>query len=94
MPPTRVKKIPTVSDMDRRLADLVKNGKRFIGKKEYQEILEGKHTTPRKRILAMCYECMGWYEDGTDDCHQDTCPLYSMMPYNKKNKDKVKNDTG
>lgn len=83
-----MKKVQIKSPPEIRLDDLIKNGKRFIGKKEYQEILEGKHTTPRKRILAMCYECMGWYEDGTDDCQQSTCPLYSMMPYNKKNRGK------
>ncbi len=84
MAPSKVKRVTPQTEQDIRLAQLTKDGKRFIGKKEYQELLGGQHSTPRKRILAMCYECMGWYEDGTDDCQQVTCPLYGMMPYRKK----------
>lgn len=70
------------------LTDLKKNGKRFTGKKELVEILEGKHSTPRKMVLAKCYDCMGWYFDGAGDCKQINCPLYKMMPY--RNGKKVK----
>lgn len=64
-----------------RITDVKKNGKRFIGRKEYIEILEGHHSTPRKRVLAFCYDCMGWYTDGAYDCANKDCPLYGMMPY-------------
>lgn len=84
VPPTRIKVIAKPSEQDLRLADLTKNGKRFVGKSEYQKILRGEHVTPRQRIIAMCYECMGWYQDGTEDCQQSTCPLYGMMPYRQK----------
>ena len=69
-----------------KLADVNSNGKRFTGRKELIEILEGKHSTPRKRVLAYCYDCMGYYEDGAFDCGHKDCPLYGMMPYRKGKK--------
>lgn len=82
---------PTKTTRTSKLDDVSTFGRRFSGRKEYLEILRGNHSTPRKRILAKCYECMGYYEDGTMDCEQEECPLYAMMPYRagKKTKEKT-----
>lgn len=77
---------------DSKISDVTTFGRRFSGKKEYLEILRGHHSTPRKRVLAMCYDCMGYYEDGTEDCGQEDCPLYGMMPYRKGRKVKEKKE--
>lgn len=78
MPP----RIMSGKESDPSKLELVRlHGKRFVGKKELVMILEGQHATPRQRILAQCYDCMGWYTDGTEDCQCRDCPLYGMMPY-------------
>ena len=85
MPP----RIITGKKKERELSklELVKlHGKRFTGRKELILILEGQHATPRQRILAHCYDCMGWYMDGATDCLVKDCPLYGMMPYRKDKK--------
>lgn len=33
--------------------------------------------------LAMCHECLGYYQDGKMDCENVRCPHYSWQPYRK-----------
>jgi hypothetical protein len=40
---------------------------------------------PRKAMLAMCCECLGFFADGLNDCECPRCPLYPYMPYRSKN---------
>ena len=40
-----------------------------------------------KAVEAQCWECMGHYSDGKHDCECVRCPLYSFMPYRKKEPD-------
>ena len=35
-------------------------------------------------IMAKCYECMGNYDGGVEDCKIPFCPLYPWMPYKEK----------
>jgi hypothetical protein len=51
------------------------------GKNQYQDFLEGKHLTRKEAMLAKCYECMGFFEDGKQDCLGKSCPLYRYYPY-------------
>jgi len=62
----------------------VKQGPRFQGKKDLILHLGGISIGRKNAILAKCYECMGFYDDGGEDCMRDTCPLYPYMPYRKK----------
>lgn len=55
------------------------------GRKEYLDYRAGKKLTPVKAGLAKCYECSSFYLDGLSDCETPSCPLYSYMPYAKKN---------
>ena len=64
--------------------DLVRKGKAFTGKNELIRFLEGEHLTPRERILAYCYDCMGFFADGKHDCRQTECPLYGVMRWAKE----------
>jgi len=36
---------------------------------------------------AACWECLGFYSDGKQDCENTRCPNYSYMPYRKKQPD-------
>ncbi len=54
------------------------------GRKELIKHINGERLTPRQRIIAKCYECMGGYADGRRDCKIPKCPLYSLMPFHGK----------
>ena len=65
------------------IEQIEKFGKRAKGKKELVSYLKGKRLTCAKAVLAKCYDCMGYYEDGIQDCGIKHCPLYPFNPYNK-----------
>jgi hypothetical protein len=54
------------------------------GRRELMNHLSGKRLTPQQAIYAKCYECMGYYADGTADCGIISCPLFPTMPYSIK----------
>lgn len=51
-------------------------------KKYLLRYLAGEKLTPMQTIYAKCYECMGFYIDGKEDCGVEDCPNYPHMPYN------------
>lgn len=52
------------------------------GKNELLRHLEGgKALTMGEAIAAKCYDCMGGYPEGTEDCRIDHCPLHDFSPY-------------
>ena len=52
------------------------------GRSEFIKFLKGDRITLSESILAKCYGCMGYYQDGRNDCEDKLCPLYPYMPYN------------
>ena len=56
-------------------------GIRAKGRKELIKADRGESLTRGEAILAKCYECMGGYDDGRNDCLVSTCPLHQYMPY-------------
>jgi len=65
----------------------VKAGKRSRGQKYLIAHLEGKRLTYKGAVQAKCYDCMGYYVDGLNDCEIPDCPLYPFSPYRKKESD-------
>lgn len=63
-------------------------GKNFKGKRDLLSYLNGKKLTPIRSIRAHCYQCMGYFSDGKDDCGIQACPLYPYMMFNKANSEK------
>ena len=59
-------------------------GKAVIGKVSFENNLAHKIMRQKEAILAKCYDCMGFYEDGTMDCGCSDCPLHFWMPYRGK----------
>jgi hypothetical protein len=55
--------------------------RKFQGGKEYKKFLQGKSLTRKESMLVHCYECMGGYDEGKQDCQGKSCPLYSYYPY-------------
>jgi hypothetical protein len=55
------------------------------GKNQYADFKKGVRLTHKQAILAKCYECMGFFEDGKQDCCGKGCPLYQFYPYKCEN---------
>ena len=62
---------------------VVQVGKKAQGRTELLNYLSGKKLTKAQAIKAYCYDCMGFYADGRQDCEMPTCPLYPFMPFRK-----------
>lgn len=54
------------------------------GRNELRKHLDGKRLTRHAAIKAKCYDCMGGFTDGKQDCRIPACPLYPWMPYRQK----------
>ncbi len=67
-----------------RKKSVIENGKRFKGQAYLLRHLDGKSLTRNQAIAAKCYECMGYYTDGAQDCEIPDCPLYKFMPFRGK----------
>lgn len=48
-----------------------------------ERLTEGLTTrlTIRRAVIAKCYDCCGYYQDGKKDCEVPECPLHPFMPY-------------
>jgi hypothetical protein len=55
--------------------------RKFQGTKEYKKFLNGKPLTRKESMLAFCYQCMGAYDEGKQDCLGKSCPMYQYFPY-------------
>jgi hypothetical protein len=55
------------------------------GKNQYSDFKRGLRLTYKQAVLAHCYQCMGFFEDGKQDCCGYSCPLYQFYPYKGKN---------
>lgn len=71
-----------MSEMSERLEAVEKNGVLAKGKKEIIKHLNGERLSFKQAIIAKCYDCMGYCEDGKEDCKVPMCSLYPFMPYN------------
>jgi hypothetical protein len=64
-----------------KIKDIETFGRDAKGKKDLIRYLNGERLTPKQAILAKCYDCLGGYCDGKDDCKVPDCSLYGFMPY-------------
>jgi hypothetical protein len=55
--------------------------RKLQGGKEYKKFMDGKKLTRKEVMLAHCYECMGGYDEGKQDCLSKSCPMYQYYPY-------------
>jgi hypothetical protein len=75
-----------MSDLIKRAEEVEEYGGSFKGNKEYKQYLAGERLTVRQMAIAKCYDCMGYYSDGKEDCQISSCPLYPLMPYRSGDK--------
>ena len=62
--------------------ETVEKGMLAKGQKELLAHLYEEKLTLKQAILAKCYDCMCYFEDGKQDCKVTSCPIYPFMPYN------------
>lgn len=74
--------------MDDRIDQIKKVGLTYAGKSELIKHLEGERLTQKQAILAKCYDCMGYFVDGKEDCGVKHCSIY---PYMRFNPNRIKN---
>lgn len=57
-----------------------------IGRVEWDKVQKGLglKLSRTQAIKAKCYDCMGMYKDGKEDCLTPECPLYKWMAYRSK----------
>jgi hypothetical protein len=68
-------------EVDKRVEAINENGKEAKGRRELIRHFYGERNTIRQMVLAKCYDCMGYFSDGKDDCGMELCPLYPIMAY-------------
>lgn len=74
--------------------DIIENvGIKAKGRKELFKHLNHETNTMKQAIAGKCYDCMGYYADGTGDCQNKQCSLYPFMPYNPNRTKRVVNMT-
>ena len=56
----------------------------YQGQNAYENFMSGGRNTRKEAMLAKCYECMGLYGEGKEDCLGKSCPLYQYYPYRKQ----------
>lgn len=62
----------------------VENSPNSRGRTLYLKYLNGEQLTASQSIIAGCFCCMNGHIDGRLDCEIPQCPMYSWMPYRKK----------
>jgi hypothetical protein len=55
--------------------------RKLQGGTEYKKFLDGKKLTRKEAMLAHCYQCMGGFEGGKQDCLGRSCPMHQYYPY-------------
>lgn len=60
-------------------------GKKAKGRSELARHLKGQRLTRHEAIQGKCYDCMGGYSDGLNDCQMESCTLHPFMPYKEDN---------
>jgi len=71
--------------MQKQIEDIKNYGKAAKGRSELFKHLSGKRLTRGEAVLAKCYECEAYYQDGKEPCPVRSCPLW---PFNAYTKDK------
>jgi len=76
----------TANRLQEILTDINLDGISARGKNELVRFCNTIQLTPRKSILAHCYQCLGYYNgmEGDRDCYNPVCPLYPYMPYSSQ----------
>lgn len=73
--------------IERRKREINMHGVSSTGRTQYLKYLSGKKIGLKGAVLSKCFDCMGYYIDGRNDCGMSECALYPWMPYRKRDKE-------
>jgi hypothetical protein len=73
-----------VNSREKKIADIREHGIAAVGRAELLAHLDGKRLCASKAIIAFCFDCMGYFEDGKTGCDNPLCPLHPWSPYQAK----------
>lgn len=71
-------------DVKTLIAHIEKEGLKARGKKELIAHLKGEKISRSGGMRAACYQCMGYFVDGRQDCGIETCPMFAWRPFKEK----------
>ena len=63
------------------IESIEKNGLLSKGKRHLIKHLEGGKLSRSEAMQAKCYDCMGYFSDGRQDCMVENCPMFNFRPY-------------
>ena len=63
------------------IKSIEEHGKSAKGRTELIKHLGGGKLTRSQAMKAMCYDCMGYFSDGREDCGAKNCPMYDYRTY-------------
>ena len=69
--------------LETRIEDVKKAGQ-FRGRKELLAYFQGKQISRAAAMAAYCFDCMGYFDNGKEDCENPECPLYPWMAYGSR----------
>lgn len=52
------------------------------GRTHLLRFLKGERITLGEAVMAYCYDCTGFLDEGRRDCENDMCALHPFMLYN------------
>lgn len=70
--------------MEQRINDIRAYGKAAKERAELLRHLAGERLTRGEAILAKCYDCENFYQDGKKRCRVKGCPLWAFNPYSQR----------
>ena len=70
--------------------DFINDMPKAKGKEELLKHLKVERLTMRQAVIAKCYDCAGYYQDGKKDCEDPECPIHPFMPYREGGVRKLK----
>lgn len=70
----------------------VEKGVTAQGKRYLLKFLKGERITLGESVMAYCYDCTGFLDEGRRDCENDLCPLHPFMLYNPNRQKATRGD--
>lgn len=69
-----------------KIESIKKHGLQAKGRTELIAHLQGQKLSRKQAMDAKCYDCMGFYADGRQDCKVKDCPMYGYRTYQRDEK--------
>ena len=86
------KQLALARERARLIKEIEANGLNARGKKELIAHLKGEKIKRSAAMRAQCYQCMGYFTDGREECIIETCPMYEYRSFKHKGEDETETE--